>query len=514
MHTQRLAALGLVLVAGTAASAQLRVATWNVSNYSGGRTADIQTAVYASYQGRSMSPDVLLGQEFVSAAAVAAFLNILNSAPGSPGDWSAAAFVNGNDTDNALFYRTSKIQFLAQTVVSQGASGTSNHPRDVNRYDIRPVGYTGAAATLACYSVHMKAGDSTSDQNQRLIEANAIRANSGSLNASWNYLIAGDFNIQSSSQAAYQTLLSSSPVAGRFVDPIATTGSWNNSSAYRFVHTQAPGGTDPIVTGGMDDRLDLILLSPSLTNGSAFNYIGNPAAPYSTTTWNDPNHSYRCWGNDGSSFNQILTVAGNTMVGSTVAQALRQSTGGDGGHLPVFLDMRVPPEVASVAVLDFGDVEQGSTAQQNLLVSNGGDIAKWTAAGIANLTYSLAATAGITVPGGSFNAAPGVAGNNHTVSISTATLGTVLGTVTINSNAPDEPARMVLVMGEVVGAACYANCDGSTGSPVLTANDFACFLNAFANGLSYANCDGSTGSPALTPNDFVCFINQYSNGCS
>jgi hypothetical protein len=29
---------------------------------------------------------------------------------------------------------------------------------------------------------------------------------------------------------------------------------------------------------------------------------------------------------------------------------------------------------------------------------------------------------------------------------------------------------------------CYANCDGSTVSPVLTANDFQCFLNKFATG--------------------------------
>ena len=31
---------------------------------------------------------------------------------------------------------------------------------------------------------------------------------------------------------------------------------------------------------------------------------------------------------------------------------------------------------------------------------------------------------------------------------------------------------------------CYANCDGSTSSPRLTANDFQCFLNAFAAGCS------------------------------
>jgi 6-phosphogluconolactonase (cycloisomerase 2 family) len=62
-------------------------------------------------------------------------------------------------------------------------------------------------------------------------------------------------------------------------------------------------------------------------------------------------------------------------------------------------------------------------------------------------------------------------------------------------------------------AACFANCDLSTGNPVLTGNDFACFLNAFVAGQSYANCDGSTGLPVLTGNDFVCFQTRFVAGC-
>ncbi len=61
---------------------------------------------------------------------------------------------------------------------------------------------------------------------------------------------------------------------------------------------------------------------------------------------------------------------------------------------------------------------------------------------------------------------------------------------------------------------CYANCDGSTASPLLTANDFQCFLNSFAASESYANCDNSTAAPVLTANDFQCFLNKYAAGCS
>ncbi len=60
---------------------------------------------------------------------------------------------------------------------------------------------------------------------------------------------------------------------------------------------------------------------------------------------------------------------------------------------------------------------------------------------------------------------------------------------------------------------CYANCDGSTTSPILTFNDFSCFLNQFALGTPYPNCDGSTAPPALNANDFQCFLNAYAVGC-
>ncbi|MBX3375801.1 MAG: hypothetical protein KF678_02205 [Phycisphaeraceae bacterium] len=70
------------------------------------------------------------------------------------------------------------------------------------------------------------------------------------------------------------------------------------------------------------------------------------------------------------------------------------------------------------------------------------------------------------------------------------------------------------VRGTVATGGCYANCDGSTGNPLLTANDFQCFLNKYAANDTYANCDGSTGNPLLTANDFQCFLNKYAAGCT
>jgi hypothetical protein len=60
---------------------------------------------------------------------------------------------------------------------------------------------------------------------------------------------------------------------------------------------------------------------------------------------------------------------------------------------------------------------------------------------------------------------------------------------------------------------CPANCDGSTVAPVLTANDFSCFLTRYASLDPAANCDCSTGTPVLTANDFSCFLNKFAAGC-
>lgn len=71
-------------------------------------------------------------------------------------------------------------------------------------------------------------------------------------------------------------------------------------------------------------------------------------------------------------------------------------------------------------------------------------------------------------------------------------------------------------------ADCYANCDGSTVTPLLTAGDFICFLGKFRAGAdmttaqqvaSWVNCDESTTPPVLSASDFTCFLAKFRAGC-
>lgn len=438
------------------ADAQVRVVNWNISNFSGGLTSDLRTAIYDQFNGLSMSPDALIIEEIVEGGGGQNVLNslvtTLNGAPGSPGDWTSAPYVtNTGDTGNGLVYRTSKLQWIATHSLTDGTS-SSGPPRDNQRWRMRLAGYTSPAAEIYLYASHMKAGSSSSDQNRRTPEAQRIRNDAATLPAGAHYLLGGDFNVQSSSQTAYQIMVAAG--AGQLVDPINSPGGWNNSSTYRFIHTQDPAGA-----AGMDDRHDQILVSPTLRDGQGLSYIpaspgGNIFAVYSTVTWNDPNHSYRAWGNDGTSMNTTLRTTGNTMVGPSIAQALINCASGL-GHLPVFLDLQVPAKINAPASIDFGDVAFGSVAELSIAISNAIDPVVWTIPGSGNpgleqLNYSLAASAGFTAPAGSFNDAAGGAVNMHVIGVDTSTLGPKAGTLTITSNNADAPTLMIPITANVI----------------------------------------------------------------
>jgi len=472
------------LAAGFAspALAQLRLACWNISNYGGGRVSDIQTVVYGTspIQNLRFAPDLIAVQEMTSPGALTTFVSALNTAPGSPGDWVACPWPAPSpgqgtlpDTQSLVVYRSSKVAFVQLITIATGSSATTDQPRNTFRFDFHPVGYSAASTGVAIYSVHLKAGSTSEDIARRLVETTHIRENAQGDNnttegllapngiglpAGWNFIMAGDTNTQTATQTAYVELVGSqADNTGRFWDPIhsgnnssgsATNGSWNNNANYRYIHTQDPSGS-----GGMDDRHDQLLLSASLIDGAGLDYIGNANLQFSQTTWDDPNHSYRAWGNDGNSLNLSLNTSGNTMVGDTIAQAIKNAETTAGGHIPVYADFRVPAKVAANSLnINFGTVNQNSTAQQTLTVTNNGNVALWTVNGIQNLSYTLSASSGFTAPGGTFTDTAAAGGNNHTISMSTSTLGLKSGTITIASNDPDQPSLVVNLSGTVVTA--------------------------------------------------------------
>ncbi|MGP1272555.1 MAG: GC-type dockerin domain-anchored protein [Phycisphaerales bacterium] len=503
--TQRLLPTVIALLMASVASAQpadgIRIATWNVTLYEGGFLDEIGTVVYGSFEGRQLDPDAIVVQEFQTRRSYDDFLVALNRAPGSRGDWSASEYRDGTGFDTHLFYRTSQLELLEATVVSVGGPAP-NHPRDPMRYEVRPVGYDSPSTVLSIYSVHFKAGSTPSDRARRFVEAQAIRADAATLPSGRAFLIAGDFNTQSSLQDAYQELVSASTPRdpsnrGRFFDPIATPGEWQNNIAYRFVHTQdpAPGAA------GMDDRYDQILMSDDLFNTQGIDYIGQAGVPYSTVSWNDPRHSYRAWGNDGGSFNQPLRTVGNTMVGEQIALALQVMSNG-AGHLPVSLDLRVPAKIASPQHIDAGRIEPGDTIL--LPVAHAGDIGRWGVRGLEALTLFSIGSDGATTPFGPFTVQPG-----EVISVPVTIdrePGPFSVSVLLPNNDPDDSAITVTITGTLAGA-CRVDVNGNG---TLDPGDFTAWLVAYTQGDASAD---QNGDGRIDPSDFAAWVVAYNDGC-
>ena len=480
----------------------LRVAAWNITNYAGANGAQVQTAVYASFNGRSMDPDVILLQEIATQSALNALVSHLNAAPGSPADWAAAPFFRNGSINTALVYRQSKLDLLGSVLVAPGG-GSPIQPRNIVRYDLELDGYDGEHARISFYPSHMKAGSSSSDQQRRQVEAQRIVDDAATLPAGRARVFGGDLNTQTSSQQAYRTLTGAVFNTGPFRDPIATPGSWQNTSAFRFVHTQ-----DPVGGGGVDDRYDQILLSPHLGDGVGLDYAGNFAQPYSRTSWLDPDHSYRAWGNDGTSFNTSLATLSNSMVGPAIAQAII-TLGRNSGHCPVFLDLRVPAVLAtSAATLDFGDVEAGAGAVLQLEVGNAADTDRWGTL-VDDLRFDLSlAGAGFAIDQGAFTdpAGGGMVVFDASV-LPTTTLGLVSAVVTVDASASGLGIAEVALVANIVPRSCPADLNGDG---LLDFFDVSAFLDLFSDGDLAADFNGDN---LLDFFDISAFLQAFDAGC-
>ena len=416
LGTRALGVLGAVTLTALAVSpAQaIRVASYNLLNYSSGREA--QFRVTLGY----MDVDVLFVEEILSQTAVNQFktqvLDVLN-----PGEWAAAPFVNGPDTDSGMFYRTAKVQFIDHVVIPTAL-------RDVDEYTFRPVGYDDSSANIRGYVVHLKASQGSTEEQQRLAEVQLMRARMETFPAGQNYFITGDFNIYTSTEPAYAYMLSTTGgTAGVVQDPIAAPGNWHNNGSFASIHTQSPRTTQfgGGANGGLDDRFDMLLVSPSSMDDEG---------------WDCLTSTYRAVGQDGLHFNlAVIDNPPNQDVPQEVAQALHDGS----DHLPLMVDFQVPPILETVTDIALGPVFVGGSAQTIIPVSNA------ASAPADELDYFFVGATGFVVPAGSFTAEAEETPNQHIVSLDTGTAALYADAIQIVTDDPDEETRYVSATGAV-----------------------------------------------------------------
>jgi len=251
----------------------------------------------------NIQPDILVLQEMTSQTGVNGFLSrVLNRV--STG-YAAGTFINGFDTDNAIYYKTSLFTFLSNTPID-------TEVRDINEFKLR---YNSTGDTIIIYSVHLKAN--VEDSLQRAAEVDSLRKRTNTLPPNSNFIVVGDYNIYSSNELAYQKLLNQS-LTGYVIDPFTLTGTWNNSN-YAQYHTQSTRVRQfgDGAGGGLDDRFDMILMSQAIINSGDITYTPG---------------SYNEYGNDGNHYNDSINQPPNSAVGQQIADALHYAS----DHLPVY----------------------------------------------------------------------------------------------------------------------------------------------------------------------------------
>jgi len=253
-----------------------------------------------------VQPDILVCQEMTSQTVVNGFLTrVLNSVSSG---YSAGTFINGFDTDNAIYYKNEHFSFLSNTQID-------TELRDINEFKLL---YNSTGDTLIIYSVHLKASSSSSDSLKRAAEVDSLRKVTDQLSPGSNFLVLGDFNIYDSDELAFQKLLDQSQ-PGYVIDALNLVGEWHNNFSFRHFHTQSTrvrdlgdGGS----TGGLDDRFDMILMSQEIINSGGITF--SPG-------------SYSEYGNDGNHFNDSINDPPNAVVNQQIADALYYAS----DHLPV-----------------------------------------------------------------------------------------------------------------------------------------------------------------------------------
>ncbi len=494
--------LPLLLASNALGADGIRVVSWNITYYDGTRADQIGIVAYEQFQGRSLDPDVICLQEMTGRVPTLQFVQAMNAAPGSPGDWAAAPiYVRPNGgLHTALVYRTSKLEFIESEMVSQGGPAPQQ-PRNVVRFDMRAIGYPEASSLISFLPLHFKAGYSDSDLERKLVEAQIVRSHMQTLPDDRLVVLGADLNIQRSTDPAYQVLMAV------LCDPISTPGNWNNNQAFRNIHTQDPTGP-----GGMDDRLDQILLSPALLDGSGFDYNGNYPIPWDLSTTIDPNHSYQTWGNDGTGFNQGLRISGNSMVGPVIAQAIADLADPD-GHIPLYLDLDVPGRIRVVGShQDLGTIRHGEQREILVRVGNDADTALWGADGISPLRYRFEGSATVVAPVESFEADAGTQLNSNILMLDTSSLtepGEYMEQALILSDDPASPSTAITLEFELIG--CNP-ADLAAPLGQLSFFDVSAFLAAYMDSDPAADLAAPAGSFDFF--DVSEFLHSFNAGCS
>lgn len=302
----------------------LTIMSYNILNYplSNATKADTLKPII-----KAVNPDIFLITELTSSTGATTILNDALNVDGVS-HYQKATYQDGPDTDNMLFYNSDKLTLKSQYEIPTVLRNISEYVLYVDNGLLTP---TSDTIFIHCYMAHLKASNTPADSIQRNQEAVTFKNYLDSKNQPIeNIFFGGDFNLYTSEEAAYNTILNGGSILLK--DPINTPGEWHNNFNFRSIHTQSTRSSsigDGGSSGGMDDRFDFIIVGEDVMNGAnRLTYVPN---------------SYIAYGNDGNHFNKSINgTPTNSVVPTNITDALYYMS----DHLPVIMKVYHTGEVS------------------------------------------------------------------------------------------------------------------------------------------------------------------------
>lgn len=235
---------------------------------------------------------------------------------------------SGGSIANMIYYDSRKLTLYKSTVLNTSYRDINGYTFYYNADNLS----TGDTIFMTFWIAHLKAGTGNSNESHRLTQVQKLMSRISNSGMPGNYFFSGDFNIYSSEEPAYQELTEYSNSLYRFYDPVNSPGYWHSNPQFSELHTQSTHSQydDCFSSGGLDDRFDIILVSPYIYYGSDRLHLLEG--------------SYHAVGQDGLRFNGSVTVPANNSIPNEVALALYQQS----DHLPVVMDMTIDAHVGVI----------------------------------------------------------------------------------------------------------------------------------------------------------------------
>ncbi len=266
---------------------------------------------------------------------------------------------NQNDLQQLMYYDSSKFILESQDVITTIF-------RDFNHYQLKinSIEQSTTPIVLDVFVCHLKASSGTTNQQSRLAMVEDLYSYLDTLPADSNIILAGDFNVYTNSEPAFQKLIDPTNNIV-LVDPANRIGSWHNNPNYVDVMTQSTrtqtglGGT----TGGFDDRFDFIMTSENMTSNPNLSFISG---------------SYDVYGNNENidCYNQSINSL--DCSGTEFSFATRDALHNFSDHLPVTLQLQTNqslsiPELSTqemIAILGSNLIEHTLNLKIDLSLQN------------------------------------------------------------------------------------------------------------------------------------------------